>query len=122
MVASRHMPEIHIPKLEKAHKAEATYYGDAVFMVVSRQVVEISRAFREFTTAWTLPPPWTERAPSTAAWKPPSGFHKRPHRSLRDRRQDLLRRWRQPGRGELLHRLDAEIATLRDRPLLVLFQ
>ena len=27
----------------------------------------------EFTTAWTLPPPWTDRSPSTAAWKPQSG-------------------------------------------------
>ena len=53
MVASGHMPEIHIPKLENAHKAEATYYGDAVFIEPKRLAAyddltqQTDRALRE---------------------------------------------------------------------------
>jgi hypothetical protein len=71
------------------------------------------------TTAWTLPQPWTERAPSTAAWKPASGFHKRPHRlrRSRNRSEDLLRCRRQRWRRELLHRFGTEVPSLGHRPL-----
>ena len=48
-------------------------------LVVSRQVVEIGRAFPEFTTAWTLTRPWTERAPSTASWKTTERFSTSAH-------------------------------------------
>jgi hypothetical protein len=51
--------------------------------VVSRQVVEIGRAFPEFTTAWTLTRPWTERAPSTASWKTTERFSTSAHTDSR---------------------------------------
>ena len=47
--------------------------------VVSRQVVEWSSISPEFTTAWTLTRPWTERAPSTASWKTTERFSTSAH-------------------------------------------
>lgn len=91
---------------------------------MSRQVVEIAHVFPEFDHGVDAAAAVDGRAPSTAAWKPKSGFHERPHRLpfLRNRGEDLLRRRRQRGCGQLLHRFRAEVASLGDRPLVVLLQ